>query len=160
MLARLRSAAAAQVIRTYPSDDAFGAIEILPELHATSASGGLPEIVGGREFRTEAALMFDAARDQIRLAAEFLVDRVDNVREEDLEEALDSRSAIQFLTDDFRGTVAEGLVDAGLFDDGVDEGFAAKLRHDGPLDVIVPRNMPASHWWWALARGVEPDTGA
>jgi hypothetical protein len=49
-----------------------------------------------------------------------------------------------------------GSFDDDLFDAG-DEDLAEELRDYGPFEFSAPRNTPASHWWWALARGVEPE---
>jgi hypothetical protein len=134
-----------------PVDDALDAIGILPRLHALTADGGLPSLVGGRDFRTEVARLLDEVRRPAALGAALLIGRVEDARSDELETALEQRSAVQFLADDFRGTVAEGLVDDELFADGVDTNLAERLRKDAPLDVAVPHHIPASHWWWALA---------
>ncbi len=115
--------------------------------------GGLPGLVDGRDFVTEAARLFNQIRRPVVVGTAILSGRIDSAREPYLDIALEQRSALQFLADDFRGTVAEGLVDDGLFEDGEDDDFAEKLREDGPLDIAVPPHIPASHWWWALAVG-------
>jgi hypothetical protein len=54
---------------------------------------------------------------------------------------------LQYLKDDFRSTVAEGLVDEELFDE--DPDLAEKIREFDPLPAAaIPRHIPPSHWWW------------
>ncbi len=58
---------------------------------------------------------------------------------------------LQFLVDDYRGTVVDGMVEDELFLDGADEYPAGKLRTYGPLDFTAPPRVPDTHWWWSLS---------
>ncbi len=153
LLGRLRSARDEKV---NPDAYASDAIEILPRLHALTMDGGLPESVDGKDFRSEAADLFNQARESTRLAVALLAGRIEDARPHELHVALEQRSALQYLADDFRGSVADGLVDDDLFGEDDDEYLASKIRQGGPFDFTVPRNVPPSHWWWSLADGIRP----
>ena len=105
-----------------------------------------------------AARLFDDVRKPVRIAVSILAGRVDDARSHEMDIALDRRTALQYLKDDFRGTVAEGLVDDDLFEE--EDGYLAeKLREYGPFDFSAPPNVPDSHWWWPLSAGREPAAG-
>jgi hypothetical protein len=129
-------------------DYAAEAIEALPVLHASTPDGRLPRQVQGRDFVTEAARLLNDVRDQVRYAAALIAVKIEDVRSDELQFALERRSALQYLKDDFQSTVAEGLVDDDLFDE--DPDLAEKIREFGPLPAAaIPRHIPPSHWWWA-----------
>jgi hypothetical protein len=153
LLDRLRSARDEQVD---PAGYAIDAIEMLPRLHDLTVDGGLPRSVDGRDFRAEAARLFDEAREPTRWAVALLAGRIGDARSHELYVALEQRSAVQYLADDFKGSVADGMVDDDSFDVDEDEYLAGKLREYGPFDFTVPRNVPPSHWWWSLAVGSNP----
>ncbi len=141
-----------------PHGHAIDAIQALGRLHARTVDGRLPPMVDGQDFREVAAQLFDDVRKPVRIAVSILAGRVDDARSHEMDIALDRRTALQYLKDDFRGTVAEGLVDDDLFDE--EDGYlAGKLREYGPFDFSVPPNVPDSHWWWPLAVGREPAPG-
>jgi hypothetical protein len=154
-LAYLRSAR--QPAKLLPWEYMTEAIEMLPGLHKSTQDGELPKIVHGQPFREKAALLLDELRRPVRIAVIKLSDLIDEASVDEISIALERRSAVQFLKDDFRGTVAEGLFDDDLFVDG-DVDLAEELRNYAPYEFSTPRNMPASHWWWVLARGeISPD---
>ncbi len=135
-----------------PHGYAIDAIEALGRLHARTIDGQLPPTVDGQDFREVAARLFNDVREPVRIAVSILSGRVDDARSHELDIALERRTALQYLKDDFRGTVADDLVDEDLFDE--DDGYLAdKLREYGPFDFAVPRNIPESHWWWLLSVG-------
>ncbi len=154
MLAFLRSAGHVPAERR--TAYAGAAIEALGRLHARTPDGKLPEVVDGRDFRAEAAQMFHDHRDDVQFGAAWLVAVIDDARSDELYVALERRSALQFLVDDFRGTVAGGLIEDDLFGDGEDEYLAEKLRRYGPFDFTPPPHVPATHWWWARASSASP----
>jgi hypothetical protein len=78
---------------------------------------------------------------------------VDAARDDDLDDILLLRSTLQFLTDDFRGTPADGLVDPEALVE-IDDDLTRKLQDFGPrTDVEPPAGIPESHWWWQAAVG-------
>ena len=149
------------VARTAQYEDSSGfvidAIETLGRLHARTVDGRLPPLVDGRDFRQVAAQLFEDVREPARTAVSILAGRIDDARSHELYIALERRTALQYLKDDFTGTVADGLVDDDLFDEE-DSFLADKLREYGPFSFTVPRHVPESHWWWALSAGREPTT--
>ncbi len=151
MLAHLRSVADVPVDRK--NAYASAAIEALASLHARTPDGKLPQTIDGRDFPAEAARLLNENRDAVQFAAAWLASAIDDARSDELHVALERRSALQFLADDFRGTVADGVVEDDLFADGEDEHLAEKLRTYGPFDFTVPPRVPATHWWWSLAVG-------
>ncbi len=145
-----------------PADEAVGyaldAIETLGRLHVRTRDGELPSTVDGQDFPQLAAQLFDDVRKPVRIAVSILAGRVDDAPSHEMRIALQRRTALQYLKDDFRGTVADGLVDEDLFEE--EDGYlAGKLREYGPFDFSVPPNVPDSHWWWPLAVGREPAPG-
>lgn len=153
MLDRLR---AAHEERIDPHGYVIDAIEILPRLHALTPDGDLPRVVDGQDFRAVAARLFDRVRKPTRWAVALLAGRIGDARLHEMYVALEQRSAVQYLADDFRGSVADGLVDDDSFAGDEDEYLAGKLRENGPFDFTVPPHLPPSHWWWPLALGVKP----
>ncbi len=139
-----------------PHGYAIEAIEMLPRLHALTMDGDLPRVVDGRDFRAGVPRLFDEVRGPTRWAVALLAGRIGDARSHELYVALEQRSAVQYLADDFEGSVAAGMVDDDSFDVDEDEYLAGKLREYGPFDFTVPRNVPPSHWWWSLAVGVNP----
>lgn len=138
-----------------PHGYAIDAIQTLGRLHARTTDGRLPGIIDGQDFLEMAARLFDDVRKPVRIAVSILAGRVDDARSHEMDIALDRRTALQYLKDDFQGTVAEGLVDDDLFEE--EDGYLAeKLREYGPFDFAAPPNVPDSHWWWPLSVGREP----
>ena len=135
-------------------------IEALVGLHELTEDGGLPRTVDGQDFKTEAATLLNDMREDVRWEAASIAALVEDARSEDFELALRRRSALQYLADDFRASVADGMIDDDLFDES-DEEMAEKLavnrRKDGPLpQAAVPRHVPPSHWWWEKATLAAP----
>lgn len=129
---------------------------MLAKLHELTVDGGLPRVVDGQDFRAEAARLFDQAREPTRWAVALLGGRIGDARQHEMSIALEQRSAVQHLADDFEGSDADGMVDDDSYAVDDDEYLASMLREEGPFDFTVPRNVPPSHWWWSLAMGVEP----
>lgn len=164
MLDDLRSAREVPVGEA--SDFAIDAIETLGRLHARTEGGQLPPTVDGQDFPQMAARLFDDVREPVRIAVSTLAGRVDDARSHELRIALERRTALQYLKDDFRGTVADGFVDDDLFQEN-DGHLADKLREYGPFDFAVPcrvtfrTRIGGGHWRWGRSlRALRPCTTA
>ncbi|MFI1995322.1 hypothetical protein [Actinoplanes sp. NPDC020271] len=125
------------------------AVIALTELHEAADDGELPQVVDGRDFKTTLAAEWDRLRPEVRETVECRLEELEGTNDENLYWALEARSAVQFLKDDFADTVATGLVD--------DEWLAAadaELRVRLPYCSLeyplssMPAHVPLSHWWW------------
>ncbi|WP_433294762.1 hypothetical protein ACQP2F_33975 [Actinoplanes sp. CA-030573] len=128
------------------------ALRRLVPLHAEITGDDLPE-------RAAIAERLALLHSEMAVFVARSAGAIDDARDEDLEDVLTLRSTLQYLTDDFRGTVADGVVDPEALVQ-IDDDLTYKLRDLGPRpDLEPPAGIPASHWWWAAASR-RPDRGA
>lgn len=131
----------------------------LRRLIGLHAGGGLPARVDGRDLTAEVADRLVRLRTAMVAFVADSMYAVDAAREDDLYDVLELRSTLQYLTDDLRGTPADGLVDPEALVE-IDEDLLRKIDDLGPLDEDeeIPAGVPESHWWWraALAPGGPP----
>jgi hypothetical protein len=130
------------------------ALRRLVRLHS---GGEMPVQVGGRDLMADVADRLARLRSDMVLFVADSMFEVDDARDDDLYDVLELRSTLQYLTDDLRGTPADGVVDPEALIE-IDEDLTRKIREFGPLaDHEPPDGVPASHWWWRAA--LNPDGG-
>ncbi|GAA2867318.1 hypothetical protein Acy02nite_10300 [Actinoplanes cyaneus] len=128
--------------------------DYLVDLHALTPGGGLP----AGDFVLTVVAELNRLRRDAGIAAEYLVDAIEQAGWDRHEDALRARSALQYVNDDFAGTAVAGMVEAETLADA-DEAVRAKLEQYGPADAEeVPAFVPVSHWWWDSSfRAAMPD---
>ncbi|WIM99893.1 hypothetical protein ACTOB_003561 [Actinoplanes oblitus] len=137
----------------------LGAVNRLTDLHDVAEGGELPEAVDGRNFKQTLAREWDRLRPQVRDTVEARLDEFDLTADHNMYQSLQARSAVQFLKDDFAGTVADGLVDDEWLASADDE-LRERVRYFWPEyePPVPPSNLPLSHWWWdVMFQAAMPD---
>jgi hypothetical protein len=128
--------------------------DYLVDLHAVSPDGGLP----AGDFLPSVVAELERLRFDAGVAAEYLVDAIEEAGWDGQEDALRARSALQYVNDDFAGTALAGMVEAETLADA-DTAVKAQLAKYGLVEAEdVPAFVPESHWWWDSSyRAAMPD---
>lgn len=135
------------------------ALAELVGLHHLAAASGAPDAAALQAFRRDSLAALLGLQERVGFFLNETLLLAESARDDEWPALCMQRSAIQCLLDDYPSSPVPALFDPGEVAE-LDEEMRRVGDQQGPLDPgLVPRGLPAGHWWWRYPTEAAPEAG-